>query len=118
MGYLEEARELGDRLVVAVNDDASAGRLKGPGRPVNALERRMRVLEGLSAVDWVTPFSEDTPEALLESVRPDVLVKGGDYAESAVVGAELVRGWGGEVRVLSLLPDCSTTSIVDRIKSA
>ncbi|MDE0348248.1 MAG: bifunctional D-glycero-beta-D-manno-heptose-7-phosphate kinase/D-glycero-beta-D-manno-heptose 1-phosphate adenylyltransferase HldE [Gammaproteobacteria bacterium] len=118
VGYLEEARELGDRLVVAVNDDASAGRLKGPGRPVNALERRMRVLEGLSSVDWVTPFSEDTPEALLDAVRPDVLVKGGDYAESAVVGAELVRGWGGEVRVLGLLPDCSTTSIVERIKSA
>ena len=118
VGYLEEARELGDRLVVAVNDDASAARLKGPGRPVNALERRLRVLEGLSSVDWVTPFSEDTPEALLEAVRPDVLVKGGDYAESAVVGADLVRGWGGEVRVLSLLADCSTSSIVDRIKSA
>ena len=117
VGYLEEARELGDRLVVAVNDDASAARLKGPGRPVNALERRMRVLEGLSSVDWVTPFEEDTPEALLEAVRPHVLVKGGDYAASAVVGADLVRGWGGEVRVLSLLEDCSTTSIVDRIKS-
>ena len=117
VGYLEEARALGDRLVVAVNDDASAARLKGPGRPVNALERRLRVLEGLSAVDWVTPFSEDTPEALLEAVRPEVLVKGGDYAESAVVGADLVRGWGGEVRVLSLLADCSTSSIVDRIKS-
>ena len=77
----------------------------------------MRVLEGLSSVDWVTPFEEDTPEALLEAVRPDVLVKGGDYAASAVVGADLVRGWGGEVRVLSLLEDCSTTSIVDRIKS-
>ena len=117
VGYLEEARELGDRLVVAVNDDASAARLKGPGRPVNALERRMRVLEGLSAVDWVTPFSEDTPEALLEMLRPDVLVKGGDYAAGAVVGADLVKGWGGNVRVLGLLEDCSTSSIVDRIKS-
>ena len=117
VGYLEEARELGDRLVVAVNDDASAARLKGPGRPVNALERRMRVLEGLSSVDWVTPFSEDTPEALLETLRPEVLVKGGDYAQGAVVGADLVKGWGGDVRVLGLLEDCSTSSIVDRIKA-
>ena len=117
VGYLEEARELGDRLVVAVNDDASAARLKGPGRPVNTLERRMRVLEGLTSVDWVVPFSEDTPESLLAAVRPDVLVKGGDYAEDEVVGARLVEGYGGEVKVLSLVEDCSTTSIVEAIRS-
>lgn len=116
VAYLEEARALGDRLVVAVNDDAGVRRLKGPGRPVNALERRQRVLAGLAAVDWVTAFAEDTPELLLEALRPDVLVKGGDYAESAVVGAELVRRHGGEVRVLGLVEDCSTTAIVARVK--
>ncbi|MBX3707241.1 MAG: bifunctional D-glycero-beta-D-manno-heptose-7-phosphate kinase/D-glycero-beta-D-manno-heptose 1-phosphate adenylyltransferase HldE [Pseudomonadales bacterium] len=117
VAYLEEARALGDRLVVAVNDDESVRRLKGPGRPVNPLERRLRVLSGLKAVDWVVGFAEDTPEALLAAVRPDVLVKGGDYGADAVVGADLVRGYGGEVRVLGLVEDCSTTRIVERIQS-
>lgn len=118
VGYLNEARQLGDRLIVAVNDDDSARRLKGAGRPVNRLEHRMRVLEGLAAVDWVVPFSEDTPEALLSEIRPDVLVKGGDYAAHEVVGADLVREYGGEVRVLGLVEDCSTSNIAERIKSA
>lgn len=113
VGYLAEARALGDRLVVAVNDDESARRLKGEGRPVNPLQRRMRVLEGLSAVDWVVPFSEDTPEALLAEIRPDVLVKGGDYALADVVGADFVRGYGGEVRVLSRAEGCSTTMLLE-----
>ena len=117
VGYLAQARGLGDRLVVAVNDDASAARLKGNGRPVNDVESRMRVLDGLASVDWVTPFSEDTPEALLSALRPDVLAKGGDYAESEVVGADYVRGYGGAVKVLGLFEDSSTTSIIDRIKS-
>ena len=116
VGYLGEARRLGDRLIVAVNDDESARRLKGDGRPVNRLESRLRVLQGLAAVDWVVPFAEDTPEALLDELRPDVLVKGGDYALHEVVGAELVRGYGGDVRVLSLVRGCSTTDIVERIK--
>ena len=114
VGYLNEARELGDRLIVAVNDDQSARRLKGSGRPVNSLDRRVRVLEGLSAVDWVVPFSEDTPEALLAEIRPDVLVKGGDYAPHEVVGANFVRGYGGDVRVLSLVEGCSTTRLLER----
>lgn len=118
VGYLNEARELGDRLIVAVNDDDSARRLKGLGRPINSLESRVRVLEGLSAVDWVVPFSEDTPEALLAEIRPDVLVKGGDYAPHEVVGADLVRGYGGDVRVLSLVEGCSTTSLLDRAASS
>ena len=117
VGYLAQARGLGDRLVVAVNDDASAARLKGDGRPVNDLESRMRVLDGLASVDWVTSFSEDTPEALLAALRPDVLAKGGDYAEREVVGGDYVRGYGGTVRVLGLFEDSSTTSIIDRIKS-
>jgi D-beta-D-heptose 7-phosphate kinase/D-beta-D-heptose 1-phosphate adenosyltransferase len=116
VAYLEEARALGDRLIVAVNDDASVTRLKGVGRPVNPLEQRLRVLAGLAAVDWVVGFSEDTPEVLLARLTPDVLVKGGDYGVDEVVGAEIVRAAGGEVRVLSLVDDCSTTAIVDRIQ--
>ncbi len=115
VAYLEEARNLGDRLVVAVNDDASVRRLKGPGRPVNPLERRLRVLSGLAAVDWVVGFDEDTPEPLLRLLRPDVLVKGGDYAADQVVGADIVQGYGGDVRLLSLVADVSTTAIVERL---
>ena len=118
VGYLNEARRLGDRLVVAVNDDASVRRLKGRDRPVNRLEQRMRVLEGLAAVDWVVPFAEDTPEALLADIRPDVLVKGGDYALDDVVGADFVRGYGGDVQVLGQVESCSTSNIVAHIKSA
>lgn len=116
VAYLEEARALGDRLVVAVNDDASVRQLKGSGRPVNPLEQRLRVLAGLSAVDWVVGFSEDTPESLLELLKPDVLAKGGDYGVDEVVGADIVRAAGGVVSVLSLVDDCSTTAIVDRIQ--
>ena len=117
VAYLEEARALGDRLVVAVNDDASVTRLKGVGRPVNPLEQRLRVLAGLAAVDWVVGFSEDTPGNVARTAEaPDVLVKGGDYGVDEVVGAEIVRAAGGEVRVLSLVDDCSTTAIVDRIQ--
>ncbi len=117
VGYLNEARRLGDRLIVGVNDDASVRRAKGVGRPVNRLERRIRVLQGLAAVDWVVPFSEDTPEALLAEIRPDVLVKGGDYALEEVVGAEFVLGYGGDVRVLGWVEDCSTSNIVELIKA-
>ena len=117
VGYLAQARALGDRLVVAVNDDASTAKLKGKGRPVNDVESRMRVLDGLASVDWVTSFSEDTPEALLSELRPDVLAKGGDYAEGEIVGGDFVRGYGGTVSVLGLFEDSSTTSIIDQIKS-
>lgn len=115
--YLEQARQLGDRLIVAVNDDASVRRLKGEGRPLNAVERRMAVLAGLESVDWVTSFAEDTPEPLLEQVRPDVLVKGGDYGREQVVGWRIVENYGGEVRPLGLLDGCSTTAIVEKIRS-
>ena len=116
VGYLEEARAQGDRLVVAINDDASVTRLKGPGRPINAAERRMTVLAGLEAVDWVVSFAEDTPEALLELIRPDVLVKGGDYGIDQVVGAPIVQAYGGEVKVLTFVDSCSTTAIVEKIR--
>lgn len=116
VGYLEEARRLGDRLIVAINDDASVTRLKGPGRPINSVDRRMAVLAGLGAVDWVVSFAEDTPEALLEMIRPDVLVKGGDYSVEQVVGAPIVQSYGGEVKVLNFVDSCSTTAIVQKIR--
>lgn len=115
--YLEQARELGDRLIVAVNDDASVTALKGPGRPINSVDRRMAVLAGLGAVDWVISFAEDTPIPLLELLQPDVLVKGGDYGVDGVVGADVVRAYGGEVQVLGLVENSSTTAIVEKIRS-
>lgn len=116
VGYLADARKCGDRLVVAVNDDDSVRRLKGEGRPINPVERRMAVLSGLESVDWVVSFAEDTPESLLELIRPDCLVKGGDYGIDEVVGAEIVKGYGGEVKVLSFLDECSTSAIVEKIQ--
>ncbi|WP_326979650.1 bifunctional D-glycero-beta-D-manno-heptose-7-phosphate kinase/D-glycero-beta-D-manno-heptose 1-phosphate adenylyltransferase HldE [Cellvibrio mixtus] len=116
VGYLEEARKQGDRLILAVNSDASIRRLKGSGRPINPLDRRMAVLAGLEAVDWVVSFDEDTPERLLRRVKPDVLVKGGDYREDQVVGGNIVKAYGGRVKVLSFFDNCSTTSIVNKIR--
>jgi len=116
VGYLAEARRLGDRLIVAINDDASVRRLKGEGRPINPLERRMAVLAGLAAVDWVAGFTEDTPEALLAALKPDVLVKGGDYKIEQVVGGQYVLDYGGEVKVLAYVDDCSTSAIVRKLE--
>ena len=116
VGYLADAKQLGDRLVVAINDDDSVRRLKGAGRPINPVERRMAVLAGLEAVDWVVSFSEDTPEPLLESLQPEVLVKGGDYTMDQVVGADYVKSYGGVVRVLEFLDNCSTSAIMEKIK--
>ena len=114
--YLEQARAQGDRLIVAVNDDASVSRLKGPGRPINSVDRRMAVLAGLGAVDWVISFPEATPENLLTQVKPDVLVKGGDYGIDQVVGADIVKAYGGTVKVLGLVENSSTTAIVEKIR--
>jgi D-beta-D-heptose 7-phosphate kinase/D-beta-D-heptose 1-phosphate adenosyltransferase len=116
VGYLADARKLGQRLIVAINDDASVKRLKGSGRPINPVERRMAVLAGLEAVDWVVSFAEDTPEALLHLLQPDILVKGGDYSIDQVVGGDYVQGYGGEVRVLAFLDNCSTSAIVEKLK--
>lgn len=115
VSYLEEAAALGDRLIVAVNTDASVTKLKGPGRPVNNVSRRMAVLAGLSSVDWVVPFSEDTPRRLISQLLPDVLVKGGDYKLDAIAGAKEVMDNGGEVKVLSFEDGVSTTGIIDKI---
>lgn len=116
VGYLADAKQLGDRLVVAINDDDSVRRLKGAGRPINPVERRMAVLAGLEAVDWVVSFSEDTPEPLLESLQPEVLVKGGDYTKDQVVGGSYVESYGGMVRVLEFLDNCSTSAIMEKMK--
>ncbi len=118
VGYLSEAKKLGDRLVVAINADDSVSRLKGAGRPINPVDRRMAVLGGLEAVDWVVNFEEDTPEALLKSLKPDILVKGGDYSLEQVVGGEYVLSYGGEVKALEFLDDCSTSAIVEKMKDS
>jgi D-beta-D-heptose 7-phosphate kinase/D-beta-D-heptose 1-phosphate adenosyltransferase len=114
--YLEQARALGGQLIVAVNDDASVARLKGRERPVTPLVQRLAVLAGLSAVDWVVPFSEDTPEDLIRLIQPDVLVKGGDYSPDRIAGAEFVRSTGGEVVVLPYHEDCSTTLLIETLR--
>jgi D-beta-D-heptose 7-phosphate kinase/D-beta-D-heptose 1-phosphate adenosyltransferase len=115
VGYLEEARAQGDRLIVAVNSDASVKRIKDEGRPINPLDRRMAVLAGLESVDWVLSFDDDTPERLLKNIKPDVLVKGGDYRPDQIVGADIVKTYGGVVKVLSYVESCSTTAIVNKI---
>ena len=115
VAYLEEAKSLGDRLVVAVNDDASVRRLKGEKRPINTLADRMAVLAGLAAVDWVVPFSEDTPARLIAAVLPDILVKGGDYRPADIAGGDAVLANGGEVRILAFREGHSSSRIVDKL---
>ena len=107
---------MGHRLIVAINDDDSVRRLKGPGRPINPVERRMAVLAGLEAVDWVVSFGDDTPERLLEKLKPEILVKGGDYTLDKVVGGAFVESYGGEVKALEFLDNCSTSAIVEKMK--
>jgi D-beta-D-heptose 7-phosphate kinase/D-beta-D-heptose 1-phosphate adenosyltransferase len=116
VAYLAEARRLGDRLIVAVNDDDSVRRLKGAGRPVNPLDRRMIVLAALESVDWVVPFSEDTPEQLICKIGPDLLVKGGDYQPADIAGYDCVKRRGGDVVVLGFEDGCSTSRIIDAIR--
>ena len=113
--YLQQAAKLGDLLIVAVNDDDSVRRLKGAGRPVNTVEDRMAVLAALEAVDFVLPFSEDTPERLIDVVAPDTLVKGGDYTVEQIAGHESVLARGGDVIILDFVPGHSTTEMIERI---
>jgi D-beta-D-heptose 7-phosphate kinase/D-beta-D-heptose 1-phosphate adenosyltransferase len=115
--YLQQARERGDRLIVAVNDDASVTRLKGEGRPINSVDRRMALLAALECVDWVLPFSEETPERLICAVVPDLLVKGGDYSPEQVAGRDCVIAAGGRVEILAFVDGHSTTSMIDAIKN-
>jgi len=116
VAYLSQARALGDRLIVAVNDDDSVRRLKGPQRPINTLHQRMAVLAGLESVDWVIPFSEDTPERLICRLKPDILVKGGDYRPEDIAGGPCVKAHGGELRVLDFVDGCSTSAIIEAIR--
>jgi D-beta-D-heptose 7-phosphate kinase/D-beta-D-heptose 1-phosphate adenosyltransferase len=114
--YLQQAREQGDRLIVAVNIDETVRKLKGEDRPVNSLEHRMRMLAALECVDWVLPFEEETPKRLICEVLPDILVKGGDNDPDKIPGGDCVRAHGGEVRVLSYVDGVSTTEIIGTIR--
>jgi D-beta-D-heptose 7-phosphate kinase/D-beta-D-heptose 1-phosphate adenosyltransferase len=115
--YLDEARALGDRLVVGVNGDASVRRLKGPRRPLLPERERAELLAALECVDLVVIFDDDTPERLIREVRPEVLVKGGDWALERIVGREFVESRGGRVERIRLREGLSTTSLVERIRA-
>ena len=115
--YLRSAKQLGCTLIVAVNSDESVKRLKGDTRPLNCLEDRMIVLSELEAVDFIVPFSEDTPIELIKCILPDVLVKGGDYSIKEIVGWNVVQDNGGEVKSLEFIKGCSTTGLINKMNS-
>jgi rfaE bifunctional protein nucleotidyltransferase chain/domain len=114
--YLKEARAQGDLLVLGLNTDRSVKVLKGPNRPLQNENARAEILAALECVDFVTLFDEDTPLKLIEQVRPDVLVKGGDYKVETIVGADLVQSYGGKVKPLSFVDGVSSTSIIEKMK--
>jgi rfaE bifunctional protein nucleotidyltransferase chain/domain len=114
---LQAARELGDRLIVGLNSDASVRRLKGPTRPVRDEAERAYVVAALEMVDAVTVFDQDTPLELVEALRPDVLVKGGDYSLDTIVGRTQVESWGGRVQVIPLTAGHSTTRIIEALRA-
>lgn len=114
--YLNQAKSLGDLLVMGVNSDASVKRLKGPERPINQEQDRKFVLENLKAVDFVEIFTDDTPLELIKTIRPSVLVKGGDWTIDKIVGGKEVISWGGEVFSLSFVDGYSTTGIIQKIQ--
>jgi D-beta-D-heptose 7-phosphate kinase/D-beta-D-heptose 1-phosphate adenosyltransferase len=115
--YLQSARALGDFLVLGLNDDASVRRLdKGPGRPMTPQTERAEILAALACIDAVVIFSQDTPLELILNLRPDVLVKGGDYTPDSIVGRPEVLSWGGEVHVIPFVPGHSTSSLIARIR--
>ncbi|MFQ6104378.1 MAG: D-glycero-beta-D-manno-heptose 1-phosphate adenylyltransferase [Candidatus Glassbacteria bacterium] len=116
--YLERARSLGDLLVVGLNSDASVTRIKGPGRPVFCELDRAQVLSSLTSVDFVVIFDEDTPLQLIERIRPDVLVKGGDWREDDIVGAKEVKQWGGTVVTIDYLKGYSTSRIIEALRKS
>ncbi len=116
VAYLKQAAELGDKLIVAVNDDASVKRLKGEERPINPLEHRMEMLAALDSVDWVVSFSEDTPQRIIANCLPTTLVKGGDYKAEEIVGYKEVIDNGGQVKILQFKEGYSTTKIIKTIK--
>jgi rfaE bifunctional protein nucleotidyltransferase chain/domain len=109
------ARRAGDALIVGINTDDSVKRLKGPTRPVRSQIEREYIVAALEAVDLVVPFDEDTPLEMVRALRPDVIVKGGDYTPDSIVGAREVESWGGKVIVVPLTEGHSTTSIIERL---
>jgi len=113
---LEEARRLGDRLIVAINADASVRGAKGPGRPIQNARERMELVAALACVDWVVGFRADTPIRLIRTLRPEILVKGGDWALDEIVGAREVEGWGGRVVRAKIVRGTSTSGLIDRIR--
>jgi rfaE bifunctional protein nucleotidyltransferase chain/domain len=113
---LEQAKGLGDRLVVGVNRDASVRRLKGRARPIVGERQRAEMLAALACVDWVVLFGETTPRALIRALRPDVLAKGGDWRPSEIVGGDDVRSWGGRVARLRVVPGVRSSILVDRAR--
>jgi len=113
--YLEDARRKGDLLIVAVNSDNSVKRLKGPKRPLCSLRDRMRVLAGLSSVDYIVPFKEDTPAEIIEYLKPDILIKGADYKIEDIAGKEIVKSYGGIVKRVEFLKGFSVTSLINKI---
>jgi cytidyltransferase-related domain len=115
--YLEKAKSLGDFLVVGLNSDESVKRLKGPTRPVNPVDQRKKVLQALKSVDLVIVFEEDTPERLIKEIKPDVLVKGGDWKIENIVGANFVMSYGGKVYTIDFVYDTSTTKIIEKVKN-
>ncbi len=116
VAYLEEARQLGDRLIIGINDDDSVRRLKGPLRPVLPLSGRARILAALESVDLVIAFSEDTPLDLILLLRPDVLVKGGDYQVASMVGAQEVIAWGGHATTIPFVDGFSTSLLLQKLR--
>ncbi len=115
--YLREARGLGDALLVGVNSDRSVRLLKGPGRPITAEQERAEILAALTCVDGVVIFDEETPIELIQAIQPDVLVKGSDWAEDAILGRDIVEARGGRVVRIAIQPGQSTTRIVETIKN-
>lgn len=113
--YLESAALLGDRLVIAVNDDESVRKLKGETRPINELHSRLYLLASLSCVDAVVPFAAETPLDIIKLLHPDILVKGGDYSPETIVGATEVIAWGGKVEVIAFVEGFSTTKVEYKI---
>jgi D-beta-D-heptose 7-phosphate kinase/D-beta-D-heptose 1-phosphate adenosyltransferase len=113
---LEQARSLGDRLIVAVNFDTSVRRAKGPGRPILPASERMELVAALGCVDWVVGFRADTPIRLIEKLRPDILAKGGDWALDTIVGRDEVESWGGRVVRLNVIRGARTSDLIQKIR--
>ena len=114
--YLQEAKKLGDKLIVGINSDSSVKKLKGKGRPINSLSARIATLAALESVDWVVPFPSETPLSLIQAIQPDILVKGKDYKPSQIVGAEEVKSYGGKVKTIKMVAGFSTSKLIKQIK--